>query len=298
MSVADFSQIMSNNPILFYILSFFLGSCFASFFNVYSLRYTKILESQNANDVKAWFSELKISVPQEIEKLSEQNFNLSFPASHCYSCKTPLKWYHNIPIISYLFLLGKCGFCKIKISIQYPIVETIGGLILAIVFHQFFIKTGDVLTFLIAALFFMSTYLLLIIDWKTMFLPDEINYFLLWLGLLLINFKIQFMPITLENAIYASVASFMFFWVLGFVGKKIKGMEVIGGGDLKLVAALSPFLGLEGIIFTIFFSPILGLIFWIYSRAGKNTEIPYGPSLILSAWIYIFYGKEIIKFIL
>ncbi len=297
MSVSDFSQIMSNNAILFYILAFFLGSCFASFFNVYSLRYTKILEAQNANDVKSWFSELNITVPQEIENLSQGKFNLSFPASHCYSCKTPLKWYHNIPIISYLFLLGKCGFCKTKISMQYPLVESIGGVILAVVFHQFFIKTGDLPTFLIAALFFMTTYLLLIIDWKTMFLPDELNYFLIWFGLLMINFKVQFLPITLENAIYGIVASFMFFWGLGFLGKKLKGMEVIGGGDLKLVAAISPFIGLEGIIFTIFFSPIFGILFWIYSRAGKNTEIPYGPSLILSSWIYIFYGKEIIKMI-
>ena len=296
--MSEIIQIISGNLIYFYVFMFFLGACFASFFNVYSLRYLKIVETENAQEVSSWFDELKLDIPKKIKDLAEQNINLSYPSSHCYECKTPLKWYHNIPILSFLFLGGKCGFCKAKISFQYPIVEFIGGLILLVVAHVFFIKNGyQEKTFLMASVFIMVTFLLLLIDYKTMFLPDNLNYFLLWFGLLGITTGYKLIDINVNEAIYAVISSFMFFFILGFIGKRLKGVAVIGGGDLKLIAAIAPFVGIKGVFFTIFFSPVFGLLFWIiFKQINKGkAEFPYGPSLILSSWVFIFYGNEVLN---
>jgi len=298
-------QIINSNIIIFYFFVFFIGACFASFFNVYALRYLKIVDKENATDVFNWFEELKLSVPDVIKKKMDQNVSLSYPASHCYACKTPLKWYHNIPIISWLFLKGKCGFCGAKISIQYPIVEFFGGVLAlacAYVFYSNHVNTDQEVMFVFLAMTFFAftTYLLLVIDWKTMYLPDELNYVLLWAGMLFIIFNVNPFGITLKEAVLASVASYMFFWILAFLGKKIKGYDVMGMGDLKLVAAMAPFLGLSGIFATIFLSPFFGIFFWFLNK-NKQEPFPYGPSLILAAWVNIYmlayHKKDLLKWI-
>lgn len=298
-------QIIDDNIIVFYVFVFCIGACFASFFNVYALRYLNIIDKENATDVTNWFEELGLTVPDIIKQKKEQNVSLSYPSSHCYSCYTPLKWYHNIPILSWLFLMGKCGFCKTKISIQYPIVEFFGGglaFTCAYIFYgQNQTNTQEIMYVYLGMTFFtFMTYLLLVIDWKTMFLPDELNYVLLWAGMLFIILGINPFDITLKEAVIASISSYMFFWSLAFLGKKIKGYEVMGMGDLKLVAAMAPFVGLSGIFATIFLSPLFGIFFWLINRK-KQEAFPFGPSLILAAWVNIlmlfFYKQDVLQWI-
>lgn len=285
------------NLTLFGIFFFILGACIASFFNVVVLRYPKMVDSENATDIKNWLEEKNIKEPDGLSQFIEK-FDLSYPSSHCYSCKNPLKWYHNIPILSYLFLRGKCGFCSVKISIQYPIVELLGGLILLMSYLVFFPKYGT-LGFVLAGLFFTITYLLLLIDIKTMFLPDSLNYFLMWVGILSASLNFKIMNISLTDSIWGAFIGYMILWIFSTIGSKLKGMEVMGGGDLKLVAALGAFTGIGGAIFTIFASPFIGIFSWIYIKLSKkeNPQFPYGPALIISNWIYIFYGKEILRFL-
>lgn len=290
----DVSLALANTSI-FGVVFFILGACLASFFNVVVFRYPKMIDSENAEEISAWFEEKNIPMPDKVkEHISD--INLSFPSSHCYSCKNALKWYHNIPIFSYLFLKGKCGFCKTPYSIQYPIVELIGGLILLTTYLFFFPKFG-LEVFILASLFFMISYVLLLIDMKTMFLPDTINYCLMWIGLIGAMFSIKIMDITLVNALWGAVTGYMILWVLATVGKKLKGVDVMGGGDLKLIAAIGAFIGVSGAVFTIFLSPFIGIFTWLYMKFSKNDnpQFPYGPALIIASWIYIFYGKEIIK---
>lgn len=285
------------NTEIFGVFFFILGACLASFFNVVVFRYPKMIDSENAQEISAWFEEKKIPIPNQVQE-HITNFNLSFPSSHCYSCKNPLKWYHNIPILSYIFLRGKCGFCKTPYSIQYPIVEFLGGLILMTSYLYFFPKFG-LESFILAGLFFMLCYVLLLINMKTMLLPDTLNYSLMWIGIIGSILSVKIMDITLTDSLWGAITGYIILWVFSTLGRKLKGVDVMGGGDLKLVAAIGAFTGIAGAVFTIFASPFIGIFTWLYMKLRKNPEpqFPYGPSLIIASWIYIFYGKDILKYL-
>lgn len=277
-------------------LFFIFGACFASFFNVVSLRFPRMIASEDALQVKEWLETNNLSIPEGLDSHIEP-INLSFPSSHCYTCKTPLKWYHNIPILSYLFLRGKCGFCKTPFSAQYCIVEALGGLFSALVYFHFF-GTMSLASFGFLYAFFLLTFLLLVVDFKTMYLPDEYNYTLLWGGLLATAFSFNFLPnVTLENSILGAVSIYCFTWIISQIISKLKGAEAMGGGDLKLLAAFGAIMGIEGAFFTLFYSPLIGFLFYLYFKfkSPENPQFPYGPALILSAWTYILCGPHIIE---
>lgn len=289
----DIQTILQSNKTIFVFFFFFLGCCFASFFNVVILRYPKMIESTNANDVKAWFEEKNIPFPEILLPLLKP-LNLSFPASHCFSCHTPLKWYHNIPLLSYLFLRGKCGFCHTHISYQYPLVEFLGGVVLSLC-YWFAIDQG-IAVFSLWAFVALTCYLLAAIDLSTFLLPDFLNYALLWTGLLFIIQGVSLLPITVNDAVGGAIAGYVALWIIASVGKLVKREEVMGGGDLKLLAALGVFVGVKGAIFTVFFSPFIGIFTWIICKLFFKGQrmVPYGPSLIAGAITYILYGKEIL----
>ena len=289
-------NIALQNTTLFAVFFFIIGSCLASFFNVVVFRYPKMMDSENAQDIEAWLEEKKIEAPTRLKDFIS-TINLSFPSSHCYSCNNSLKWYHNIPVLSYLLLRGKCGFCKTPYSIQYPIVEFFGGLILCSSYLYYFPK-GNTELFVFASTFFMICYLLLLIDLKTMYLPDTLNYSLMWIGIIGAILSLKIYDITLTGSLYGAITGYMILWIFATLGKKMKGVDVMGGGDLKLVAAIGSFLGVPGALFTIFFSPFIGIFTWIYTKISKKEEVqfPFGPALILASWIYIFYGKEVLRY--
>lgn len=287
-------QNILNNELFAYTLLFILGSCLASFFNVFSLRFNKINESNNAKEVKAWLDELGIDPIEQINNLIVK-YSISFPSSHCYSCKNPLKWYHNIPVFSWIFLGGKCGHCKQKISCQYPLVEIVGGLLATLSYTYMY--NGNAITFIVLLSFVMLTYLLLITDINTLMLPDELNYFILWGGLTLSIYGLGILNINSEEAILGAVIGYCSLFIIAKIGKLIKGEDAMGGGDLKLLAAIGAFVGIKGILFTLFLAPFLGIITWIISKLlGKyGKQIPFGPALIVSSWIYIADGENLIS---
>lgn len=285
------------NIYLFAPFFFIIGACFASFFNVVSLRLPMILQTEEASQVSDWLNEKKLNVPEGLENLKKK-ISLSFPASHCYTCKNTLKWYHNIPILSYIFLRGKCGYCNTSFSAQYATVELLGGLVSMLTYICLFPKL-NLAQFAVAYIFFITTYLLIIIDLKTMLLPDEYNYGLLWGGLLATLLGVNFQQNDLDNSLWGIIIIYCVTFSISFTVSKIKGVEAMGGGDLKLLAAMGAILGTQGALFTLFFSPFIGIFFWIFFKIKnpENPEFPYGPALIVSAWIYIFYGIQIIKFV-
>ncbi len=298
----DIILLIKNNFNSFLYFFFIIGACFGSFFNVVILRFPEILKSDNAKEVSQWFEELGLVIPEKIKELSK-DYSVSFPASHCYSCHTPLKWYHNIPIFSYLFLRGKCGFCGIPITIQYPLVEFSTAILLTTVYYFTFLISPQ--HFLFYSLFFVLTYLLLLVDLKTMFLPDKINYMLLWLGLIGHSFfsLSSVVNFGLKDAILAIVLGYGIMATIAIIGKIVKGVDAMGGGDLKLVAALAPFVGVKGIIFVVFGAPFFGIFFYLIGMIINKTKgkeqspmIPYGPSLILASWLFIVFGSQM-KFI-
>lgn len=294
-----FLQIFNNssNNILFILFFFILGSILGSFFNVVVFRYPKMMDKEAAQEIKSWLEEKNLTIPKGIEKY-EENINLNFPASHCYHCHNTLKWYHNIPILSYLFLKGKCGYCSSSISIQYPIVEFISGLILAFSYYYFTPIIGFI-GFCFISFYLLITYLLLIIDFKTMYLPDSLNYVLLWFGIFIHTIYKPFFNLNLKQIILGVILGYLILWVFAKLGKLLKGIDAMGDGDLKLVAAMGAFIGVKGVIFTIFASPIIGIITWIYFKikGQKEPHFPFGPALILTSWIYFLFGNIILNYL-
>lgn len=292
----EIESILRSSSIVFILFFAFFGACIASFFNVVILRYQAMTDHENATEVKEWFDEKEVEFPKKLEPLLKP-FNIAFPASHCSTCKTPLKWYHNIPVVSFLFLRAKCGFCKAPISWQYPIVEFAGAVLLSSI-YIYYIPYG-LTAFIIASIFFMSLFVLFCLDFKCFLLPDGINYFLLWLGILTALNQVSINNLSISSSIYGAVTGYMMLYIIALAGKFLFKKEAMGNGDFKLMAALGAFVGVKGVIFTVFASPFIGIpTYLLFKLLKKNTDmIPYGPSLIIAAVIYMFWATPILKYL-
>ena len=287
---------MQSNQMIFGIYFFLLGMCIASFLNVVIFRFPKINNREEAEAVKEWLEEKNEKFPTNLELLLTP-ISLSLPRSFCYSCKNQLKWYHNIPLFSWIFLRGKCSFCGEKISIQYPLVELFGGLATLFLFYNY-INIG-LIPFLIMTTFFFLCYAMFGIDWTTYTLPDNMTIPTLWLGLLAALTGHGLNGITLEKSIYGVIAGYLICFVIGNVGKLVFRKEALGGGDYKLLAAIGAFIGVTGALFTFFAGALVGLLIVILRKLLKIKEgyTPFGPALIITAFLWIFFQSYIISFI-
>lgn len=287
----NLTQLISGNPYLFGTFFFFFGTIVASFFNVVILRYPKVSDYESSLEVKDWFEDKKIPIPQELNQF--EKISLSFPSSHCYSCHTPLKWYHNIPIFSYLFLRGKCGHCNAPISAQYPIIEFLGGVIM--LFSYLYFTPMGLLYFIIGSIFLMSLFVSASIDLKSLLLPDGITYFLLWFGLGLSLFDVSILHLSLKESVAGALTGYLLCRIVSDFGRLIKGYPVMGDGDLKLLAMLGVFVGIKGAVFTFFAAPFFGIFTWLIFKIIKKGDhmIPYGPSLMLAGIYYLLFNQYI-----
>lgn len=292
----NYAILLKTQTVAFTVLFFILGACLASFFNVVIFRLPKMIEEEEKECVKEYLEGMNIVVPDEL-KNNDIKTNLSHPASHCYSCGNKLKWYHNIPILSYLVLRGKCGFCKTPYSFQYPLVEALGGIILAAT-YLLFIPSG-VAPFLLAAFLFMMCFVMAGIDLKTYLLPDSLTLPTMWIGLTAASQNYLLKAHSFQDAFLGAVVGYGLLWFVAFVGKKIKKQEVMGEGDWKLLAALGVFIGVKGVIIAFFVAPFMGIFTWLYFRLTGNKEamVPYGPSLILASVFYLFWGEQFLQFL-
>jgi leader peptidase (prepilin peptidase) / N-methyltransferase len=299
-------------PLSVYATIFVFSICVGSFFNVVLFRYPIISTKAILGSIIEYFKEEKISPHQELEERHNKLENVSFslPASHCMHCDHELKWYDNIPLISYLFLKGKCRYCGVKISIQYPIVELTTAIVMTL---GSFLFIHNSMGFLMAnkisvglfLFFLLITWVLSLIDFKTLTLPDPLVFSLLWVGLIAATIGITILPkttIDLTDSVYGAAVGYSSLFIITFLFKKIRGQEAMGQGDFKLLAALGVFIGVKGVIFTIVVSSFIGVLTWIvYSILNKINQkeqsniIPFGPSLIFASWIFIFYGKQILS---
>lgn len=228
-----------------------------------------------------------------ILRLPSEDESIVFPASHCPRCNTPLHWYENIPFFSYLFLLGKCGHCKVPISIQYPLVELTMTALSAALMYSY----G--LSFEFVGLFIFSAALLVIIviDIHHQIIPDVISLPGIMAGLIFsvfsnsVTWQSSLIGIALGGGLLYTIA------LLYFLIRKVDGM---GGGDIKLLAMIGAWLGWQSLPFVIFASSfsgtIVGLIAMGYQKKGGHTRIPFGPFLSITALIYVFFASDILYF--
>lgn len=210
----------------------------------------------------------------------KERWNIVWPASHCPRCECQLAWWHNIPVISYMLLKGRCAFCKAGISVQYPVVESVtAGLsvLVALICQDLWLMVQSLLLiWLLIPLW--------VIDWRYQLLPDQLSLSLLWLGLLFSACHI--LPITPSTAIISAVIGFMSFWLLDAIYYLIRGQHGLGGGDMKLLAAWGAWLGWFYLPMLVLLASVLTLMVFIAQVGWKGwhgqARLAFGPYLIIS----------------
>lgn len=213
------------------------------------------------------------------------------PSSHCPNCKNPIKFYHNIPIVSYLILKGKCRYCGEPISPQYPLVEAaMGGILCALVFR---FGVGAELFFYGVFIFIMIVHA--VIDFKDYLLLDVLNIAAGLLGLTgLILFPIFPLIKGLIGAVIGGGLLLLIYLVILILFKK----EGLGQGDIKTAAVIGLFLGPVNMIFTFIIASIVGILWGIVRMAmGKGRLLPFGTMLAVGAVVVIFWGEKLVKWI-
>jgi len=210
--------------------------------------------------------------------------SIVFPASHCPTCKTPLKWWHNIPIISYIFLKGKCGFCGEKISIQYPLVELMSGFIVGIVYY----KNGFDIFSLMLMISFLSLLVSSVVDLKY----KAITYIM---NVLPVTFAIFSSNTVLENftnaLLFAGGAVFIRDYVSALINK-----EAMGDGDILVFATMGAILGIKLSLIAIFLGAVFALIPSFYNRiAKKDLELPFIPFLSLGLFVVWMFENQFLE---
>ena len=215
--------------------------------------------------------------------------------SFCPSCKEQIKWYDNIPFLSFIFLKGKCRKCGNKISSQYFLVEFVSAISFVIVYHLYGI-TITTLLLIILSVFFI---IIFFIDLKHFIIPNELTF-----PLMLIGFVKSFEPNLNQtifpnyiNSLIGGVFGYLIIWLIIFFYKKVRNKEGMGLGDAKLMAVVGFWFGWASIPFTIFISSFVALIFSIPSLIKKNknmaTQIPFGPYIIIGCIIYVSFANQI-----
>ncbi|UXR64643.1 prepilin peptidase [Bdellovibrio bacteriovorus] len=243
----------------FYVLFFVLGAIFGSFGNVIIYR-----------------------LPRE-ESIVK-------PRSYCYSCKTPVKWYDNIPIFSWFILRGRCRKCHAKFSFRYPLVEIITAVLFALSYHY----AGLSWTLLEYLIFVFGLVVCTFIDIDHMILPDEFTLSGIVIGLVgaALNPQREFL-----DALFGVLMGGGFLWGMAYVYYLLTKNEGMGGGDIKLLAWIGAILGWKAIPFVIMSSAVIGSVIGLIAarkqKAGLKTVIPFGPYLALGAVLYLFGGEAI-----
>lgn len=266
--------------VLVTLISLFVGS----FLNVVIYRLPRMME-------QSWSEECRLflGLTPEPEK---EHYSLSYPFSHCPQCKKTIRPWHNIPLISYFWLRGKCAYCHAHISIRYPIVEFLTVALSFYIAWQwgFSLQTlfGLIFTWIIIALTF--------IDIDRQLLPDSLTLLLLWVGLIASIFNVF---CTSTAAILGATIGYLVFAIIQTVFGFLTGKTGIGQGDYKFLAALGAFLGAQYLPIIILFSAVIGLIsaltHMVFKRQFESVPLPYGPYLAIAGWISLLWGKAILN---
>jgi leader peptidase (prepilin peptidase)/N-methyltransferase len=225
--------------------------------------------------------------------------SIIFPASHCPSCKAPIRPWHNIPLISYLLLGGKCFSCKQPISVVYPLVELVTALSAFGITH--FLAPSDMSTIVPWIVFFVKlTFLLLIIpvtviDFKHYIIPDEITLPFIVAGLGVSFFPGAETPLQSLLGLLAGGGSL---YAIGWIGTLLLKKEAMGGGDVKLMAAAGALFGAQnaciGIVFGALLGSVYGIVVILLKRTNSSNQIPFGPFLGAGLWAAVIAGQQVL----
>lgn len=283
---SDISNILHQNTFVFITLSVIFGLLVGSFLNVVIHRLPKIMERE-------WHNNCLELQGQAIPETS--NYTLAHPRSACPNCGHKITALENIPVLSYLFLKGKCSGCKTSISLRYPLIEALTGVLIGLVSWKF----GYTSVTLFAWIFTFALISLTFIDFDTQLLPDDITLPLLWLGLL---FNLNHGFTDLKSAVIGAVAGYLILWSIYWVFKLVTGKEGMGYGDFKLLAAIGAWFGWQLLPAVILLSSVLGAIIGIslivFAKRGREIPMPFGPFLAIGGIAALFLGPQLASYYL
>ncbi|TWI02893.1 leader peptidase (prepilin peptidase)/N-methyltransferase [Luteimonas cucumeris] len=273
---------LDQNPGLGYPVAAGLGLLLGSFLNVVILRLPKRLEWEWRRDSREMLGEPDLYDPPPPGIVVER--------SHDPDTGTPLAWWENIPVLSYLILRGRSRHSGKRISLQYPLVELLTMvLVVACVWRFGFGWQGFGAIVFTCFLIALSG-----IDLRTQLLPDQLTLPLMWLGLIA---AVENLYIGQKAALLGVMAGYISLWSVWWLYKQISGKDGMGHGDFKLLAALGAWVGLSGILPTILLSSLVGALVgsaWLVMKGrDKATPIPFGPYLAVAGWIVFFWGGYI-----
>lgn len=260
-----------------------LGLLVGSFLNVVIHRLPKMMERQ-------WAAECAELSGQPLEEAPA--FNLMRPRSACPSCGHQIRWWENIPVLSYLFLRGRCSSCGTTISFRYPLIEVATAALFGFAAWRWGITaTGAAWCFFAAVLLALA-----MIDWDTTLLPDDLTLPLLWAGL--IASALHWTPVALSDALWGAVAGYLSLWLVYQGFKLLTGKEGMGYGDFKLFAALGAWFGWQALVPMILMASVIGAIIGIAMKLNSALReggyVPFGPFLALAGLTAMVVGPQTI----
>jgi leader peptidase (prepilin peptidase) / N-methyltransferase len=264
------------------VVALLFGLLAGSFLNVVIYRLPKILQAQFAADCAS--TEDHQAQPEFTYKY------LLLPGSACPKCGHQIRWYENIPVVSWLVLRRRCSACKTPIPARYPLVELSGGLLCAAAVLAF----GPASKALLAMVLLLALLALTFIDADTFLLPDDITLPLLWLGLIANLFEL-FVP--LSAAVAGAIAGYLSLWLVYWAFKLVTKKEGMGYGDFKLMAALGAWLGWAALPAIILLSAVVGAVvgitMMIFKRLSRGQPLPFGPYIAGAGALALFFGPQI-----
>lgn len=263
-------------------LSFVVGLMVGSFLNVVIYRYPRLLKHQWSAQSSEWLHGRPYTEAPPPGLIS--------PGSQCRACHARVRPWQNIPLLSYLLLGGKCANCGTSISLRYPLIELLTGIMCATVMQHFGWSTqalfGVILSCVLVALTF--------IDFDHQLLPDDIVLPTLWLGLGLSLLPVYTYP---QDSIIGAIAGYLFLWIIFQLFKIATGKEGMGHGDFKLLALFGAWLGWQLLPQIIVVSTVLGSIvglgLMLIKKARSDHAIPFGPYIAFAGWVALLWGEQI-----
>tara|TARA_R110000868_G_scaffold113997_3_gene305813 strand:+ start:207 stop:1073 length:867 start_codon:yes stop_codon:yes gene_type:complete len=281
----DILQTFNDYPSLFLFVVAFASLFIGSFLNVVIYRLPRMMEQSWSEECRVY---LGLKPHTEIEKL-----NLCLPFSHCPHCKKSIKPWHNIPVLSYLWLRGKCGYCQAPIAMRYPFVEILTCFISTYVAWRFGVS-GQTLSALIFSWMLIS---LTFIDLDYYLLPDQLTLSLMWVGLFSSIFSLFATP---QDAIIGAMTGYLIFYGLQLIFGWATGKVGMGQGDYKFLAALGAFSGWQQLPLIILLASICGILFtlvhMLIKHSFKSVPLPFGPYLAVAGWVALMWGHEIMQY--
>lgn len=278
MSLIDY---LAASPVAWIIVAGLLGLLVGSFLNVVIYRLPIIMQREWAEQC----AELTGEANQ-----SQASFSLSKPRSACPHCGHAITALENIPVISYLFLGGKCKNCRTPISIRYPLIEAISACMSAIIAWHFGFDWNAIGALMLSWALIVLTF----IDVDHQLLPDKITLPLIWLGL---AFNLAGVYTDLHSSVIGAIAGYLSLWSIYHLFKLVTGKEGMGYGDFKLLAALGAWMGWQALPMIVLLSSFVGAAIGITLVLLKNHQreipIPFGPYLAIAGWIALVWGDTI-----